>query len=103
MGMALLTPTPADELVDAEGRPYFLWDMEMSLDRFRAILAGGDRALRAYLAAKLMRQARPDDVFTFLGIQEIRELWPAIEPHLGQTRSFWTWILDAWEAIDDDG
>jgi len=100
--MPLLLPLSPEELVDAEGRPYFLWDMEMTLDRFRALLASGDPALRAYLVAKLMRQARPDDVFTFLGLEEVRDLWPAIESHLGRTRSFWTWILDAWEAVDDD-
>lgn len=99
--MSFLLPTAPDRLVDGEGRPYFLWDMDMTLDRFRALLVGGDPAVHAYLAAKLMRQAKPDDVFTFLDLTEIRELWPAIEPHLGRTRAFWTWILDAWDAVDD--
>ena len=33
-----LCPTPKDRLVDTAGRPYFLWDSEMSLARFEELL-----------------------------------------------------------------
>lgn len=38
--------TSPDELVDSQGRPDFLWDMETSLSDFRDALAGSpwDRA-----------------------------------------------------------
>lgn len=100
--MSVLNPTPPDRLVDARGRPYFLWDVETTLDQFRGMLAGEDRAVRAYLIAKLMRQARPDDVFQFVTVEDIREEWPRIERHLGRTRGFWTWILDAWDGERTD-
>ena len=56
-----------------------------------------DRTTKAYLIGKLMRQAKPDDVFTFVREAEIRELWPDLERYLGKTRSFWVWLLAAWE------
>ena len=59
--MSLLCPTPPERMVDAQGRPYFLWDSEMTLRRFEELLRTGDEATRAYLIGKLMRQARPDD------------------------------------------
>jgi hypothetical protein len=37
--MSLLATTPPDRLVDAKGRPYFLWDEDLTLDMFRARLA----------------------------------------------------------------
>ncbi len=43
----------------------------------------------------------PVDVFTFLDLTGIRDLWPALEPHVGRTRAFWIWILDAWDVVDD--
>ncbi|MBL8800351.1 MAG: hypothetical protein JNN27_00025 [Planctomycetes bacterium] len=95
--MSLLNPTPPERLVDAQGRPYFLWDMDLTLERFRELLATGDEATRLHLTAKLMRQAKPDDVFTFLSEAQIRERWPHIEAQLGRSRAFWAWLLAQWE------
>jgi hypothetical protein len=94
--MGVLNPTPPEDMVDREGRPYFLWDVDMTLDRFRELLADDNLEVRAYLVGKLMRQARPDDVFTFVTVAEIEALWPRLERYLGRTRKFWTWILAEW-------
>src|SRR3954447_18438676 len=91
-------PTPPEHLVNAEGQPYFLWDSEMTLEQFRAGLRDPDPEVRAYLAGKLMRQAKPDDVFTFLTAREIRQLWPRLERYPGKTRELWTWLFETWEA-----
>ena len=61
----MLSPTLPHLLVDADGRPYFLWDCDLKLDEFRERLADPDPDVRAYHLGKLMRQAKPDDVFTF--------------------------------------
>jgi hypothetical protein len=94
----MLSPTPAERLVDKEGHPYFLWDCDMTLDEFRDGLRNPDPETRAYLTGKLMRQAKPDDVFSFVSPREIRELWPRLERYLGKTREFWTWLFESWEA-----
>jgi hypothetical protein len=93
----MLNPTPPERLTDQNGHPYFLWDSEMTLDEFRQALRDLDPDSRAYLIGKLMRQAKPDDVFTFVSRREIRELWPRLERYLGKSRAFWTWLLEAWE------
>lgn len=95
--MPLLNPTPRERLVDPQGRPYFLWDVDMTLARFEELLRTGDRETRAYLLGKLMRQAKPDDVFTFAGEADIRELWPDLQRYLGKTSAFWHWLMAAWE------
>lgn len=91
-----LNPTRTEILTDALGRPYFLWDMDMDIASFRGALRSQDDTKRAYLIGKLMRQAKPDDVFTFVTLDEIAALWLGIEPHLGRTREFWRWILERW-------
>ena len=96
--MSGLNPTPAESLIDSQGRPYFLWDIDMTLDRFRHLVEHGDLEQRCYLIGKLMRQAKPDDVFTFVTVAEIRKLWTGIEPYLGRTREFWAWLLEQWRA-----
>lgn len=95
----MLSPTPADRLVDPGRRPYFLWDCEMTIDEFRENLRSSSREGRAYLVGKLMRQARPDDVFEFVALAEIGDLWVDLERYLGKTREFWTWILKEWGTI----
>ena len=95
--MSALCPTPPELLVDAEGRPYFLWDMAVTLDRFRELLRQGNEPQRTYLMGKLMRQAKPDDVFSFVTLDEIRSRFPEIRPYLGHTLAFWEWLLDFWK------
>jgi len=95
--MSVLRPTPKQELLDRHNRPYFLWDCDLDIDEFQARLKEGDVDERAYLTGKLMRQAKPDDVFAFIGLHEIIDLWPTLERYLGRTRAFWRWILSEWE------
>ena len=92
----ILCPTPPEHLVDERGRPYFLWDVELTLDEFRARLRAGTSTERAYWLGKLMRQAKPDDVFAFVSLDQIESSWPEVQRHLGQTREFWTWLLRTW-------
>lgn len=94
----MLSFTPPERQTDPLGRPYFLWDCDLTLDEFETRLRDSDPEVRAYLVAKLMRQAKPDDVFLFVRPREIRELWPRLLPYLGRTREFWSWLFDTWEA-----
>ena len=89
----MLHPTPADRLCDASGRPYFLWDCDVDLDRLRALLAEGPEEARAYWMGKVMRQAKPDDVLSLMSTDEIRTAWPRVEKYLGRERPFWAWLL----------
>ncbi len=83
-------------MVDGQGRPYFLWDADMTLLRFEELLRDPDPEVRGYVVGKLMRQAKPDDVFAFVDLDTIRQLWPIALRHLGPKRAFWTWLLDGW-------
>ena len=94
--MSVLSPTPGNLLVDSKNRPYFLWDSEMTIEELEAGLSSPDRQIRAYLLGKVMRQAKPDDVFRFVRLAEIRELWSDVEKHLGDKRDFWRWLLERW-------
>lgn len=95
--MSALNPTPPEHLLDEKGRPYFLWDVDMTLDRFQEALRSGDPEQRAYLVGKLMRQAKPDDVFTYVSLAELRELLPQVRRYLGHARPFWEWLLELWK------
>lgn len=95
----MLHPTPPEQMVDADGRPHFLWDVEMTLVEFQRLLAEAETSTRAYLVGKLMRQAKPDDVFEFVTLDEVGELWPELQRYLGNKADFWEWILGKWEEM----
>jgi hypothetical protein len=95
----MLNPTPITRRLDKEGRPYFMWDDDLEHDELVRLLAEGTDAQRAYLIGKIMRQAKPDDVFEYVKLVDIGRLWPQIVRYLGHTRDFWTWLLGRWEQL----
>jgi hypothetical protein len=88
----MLVPTPRDKLCDSRGRPYFLWDVDMTLEEFLARLAPGSHE-RDYWLATLLRQAKPDDALSFVTLADIRDAWPRIGTRLGKHGAFWTWRI----------
>jgi hypothetical protein len=46
-----------------------------------------------------MRQAKPDDVFTFVTLHDIKTLFPLAVRYLGRTREFWLWLLGRWKVL----
>lgn len=94
----LLAPTPPERLIDARGRPYFLWDVDLTLDQFRQRLQDPDPEVRGYMLGKLMRQAKPDDVLRFVTLDDICDAWNLAERYLGDSRPFWAWLRDWWQA-----
>lgn len=91
----MLCPTPLDKLCDAQGRPHFLWDNDLTLQELRSLLASNDEVERAYWMGVTMRQARPDDALSLVDEAEMRRLWRHVDPFLGKSRAFWTWYLAA--------
>jgi hypothetical protein len=70
----MLNPTPREKMLDRQNRPYFLWDCDLDVEQFKNRLEHPDKTVRAYFVGKLMRQAKPDDVFEFVSARTIREL-----------------------------
>jgi hypothetical protein len=88
-----LNPTPLSQLLDATGRPSFLWDCDLSLSQLKALLEDPDEDVAAYWLGTTMRQARPDDALTLATPARMRALWPKLERYLGKERAFWAWLL----------
>ena len=93
----VLSFTPPERLTDSRARPYFLWDCDLTVEDLRRGLEDPDPEVRAYLVGKIMRQAKPDDVFLFVRPSTIRDLWPRLQRYLGHSGAFWTWLFDRWE------
>jgi hypothetical protein len=84
------------DLDDPEAVPYFLWDEPMTVAELRGRLRAASRAERARLLAKVLREARDDEVWRFTDPQGVADAWHEIELHLGRRREFWRFLLGAW-------
>jgi hypothetical protein len=85
--------TPPERFVDARGRPYFLWDVELTLADYRAKLASENPDEASYWLARALRDAKPDDVLELVDWPRIAELWPRAARFVGRRREFWIWWL----------
>jgi hypothetical protein len=77
-------------------RPYFLWDVDVTEEELRQRLQTSDADARAQWQACILREARYDDVWRYLTLEEILRDWPDIRRHLGRRRAFWEYLLRAW-------
>jgi hypothetical protein len=76
--------------------PYFLWDEPMSVAQLKARLQTASCAERVRLLAKIMREARDIDVWKFTTPNEVRQLWPELNLHLGRRRAFGEFLFSRW-------
>jgi hypothetical protein len=81
---------------DERAIPDFLWDRRTTVAELRAILADGEHPQRTPLLRTLLREARPDEVWSFVTPDLVVREWESIKPGLGKRLPFWTWLLGAW-------
>ena len=90
-----MRPLTAD-LQQEHLRPYFLWDEDLTGRELRARLGGPDERERLRLMAKMLREARDIDVWSFVTPVEVARALPAIRHRLGRRRAFWDFLIEGW-------
>lgn len=67
------------DLSESASRPYFLWDEDVSLAELRAALRGArGETERLRLLGKLLREARDQDVWSFVTPSEVAAALPRL-------------------------
>ena len=84
------------DLDDPEAYPYFLWDDPMTNRQIHDFLSSASEPERHRLLAKILREARDPDVWTYTTPHDVARLWPQLERHLGRRRAFWKYLLGRW-------
>ena len=67
-----------------------------SIAELRERLHSADVSERLRLMTKLLREARDIDVWEFVTLSEVVELFPRIAPRLGRRRAFWEFLIEGW-------
>ena len=80
------------------GRPYFLWDVNITDAELRERLKSSDPLIRAQWEGRIMREARFADVWTYMTLSDVLRDWELIQKHLGRMRGYWQFLLNGWRA-----
>jgi hypothetical protein len=89
------------DLSQSTSRPYFLWDEDVSLAELRSALGGArGEAERLRLLGKLLREARDQDVWSFVTPSDVAAALPQLGRRLGRRGPFWKFLIAGWR---DDG
>jgi hypothetical protein len=81
------------ELAD---RPDFLWDESLSREDLKKILASGNEEERLYYAAKILREARFEEVWDYLSPAFLAFYWEKLRWRLGRRKKFWEFLYATW-------
>ena len=81
-------------------RPYFLWDEDVSISELHEILAGPDSPRRDELLAKMLREARDIDVWSFVRPVEVARVLKRLRRPIGRRYAFWNFLIEAWRSRD---
>ena len=86
------------DLEDPNAQPYFIWDQAITYLELRKRLQSSDPAERALWMARVLREARYQDVWRLLRLRDVLAMWPLVERHLGRSRPFWQWLIEGWRS-----
>ncbi|HET92127.1 MAG TPA: hypothetical protein ENN99_15515 [Chloroflexi bacterium] len=85
--------TPAEQK-----RPYFIWNADLTEQDVRRILTGDDKYEREQIIGHIVRNARFEDIWKYVTIQDILDHWHVVRGFLWppSLRELWTWALQVW-------
>jgi hypothetical protein len=89
---------PSHDFDRDDAQPYFVWDVPVTVGELRRLLRHPDRRTRAMWVARVMREARYQDVWKFVTLAEIVDLYPDLRRHLGRARPMWDFLIEGWRA-----
>ncbi|MCK6550036.1 hypothetical protein L6R52_29650 [Myxococcota bacterium] len=73
-----------------------MWDVDISDEELRVRLRDPDPRVRAQWQGVVLREARFDDVWRYLTLDEVLRDWALVERHLGRRRAFWVFLIEGW-------
>ncbi len=81
---------------DPTDRPHFLWDEPLTRDNLKKLLNGDNEEERLYYAAKILREARFEEVWDYLSPAFLSSHWGKLCWRLGRKKRFWEFFYATW-------
>lgn len=78
------------------GRPYFIWDYDISEEQVGAILQGDDEFAKSWLIGRIVQYARWDDIWAYLTLDDVRQHFDQIAWRFPFMKEMWAHALAMW-------
>lgn len=76
--------------------PYFMWDYRYTIRQIRETLSSSDERQRLRMMAKILRDARYEDVWKFISVKDLLREREELMRRLGRQRDFWEFMYKRW-------
>lgn len=81
----------------ADAIPYFNWDAPVTNAAVRRALSEGTEDDKIYWMARILREARYADVWSYLNLRnDVLPRWDRLRSQLGRQRAFWEFLIGHW-------
>lgn len=86
---------PKYDIIVQMNKPYFLWDYVWNEKKVRKVLKDRDENRKAWLIGRILESAKFDDVFKYLTIKEILDVFPKLKLK-NSIREAWERAFKVW-------
>lgn len=94
------TPLLSLDVFSPDARPYFTWDAPIANAEIRRALATGNDEEKLHWIARILREARYDDVWAYVSLRgDVIPNWERVAPRLGRRRAMWEFMLERWRTL----
>lgn len=85
------------DIRDLDAVPYFNWDAPVTNGEVRRALADGTEDDKVFWIARILREARYPDVWTYVSLRrDVLPRWERLRKQLGRQRPFWEFLIGQW-------
>lgn len=86
-----------NNISDEEAIPYFMWDYLLTNKKIKEILQSSDEEKKIWLIAKILRDARFEDIKKLLKINEIYKYKEKLKYRLGHRKKIWDFLFNKYK------
>ena len=77
-------------------QPDFFWDYDLTEEDVRAILAGDNVHLKAWVMSRILNAASWEDIWKYLTLEDIRAQFHLLRFRTPELRDLWAHALEVW-------
>ncbi len=81
------------DIEDDNAVPYYMWDYLLTNKEIKNILSSSDESKKIWLMAKIMRDAKFEDIWKLVDLKNIKKYKIKFKHRLGRRKEIWNFLF----------